>query len=289
MNLKKTRRTCQLPEKLHLLVVDSEAPRLFPKESELHELFNLFIATTTEHASAIIKQNEIHIALCDENLPTESGSEFLARLKQDHPSIIRLLSAEDADSTTVQEAVNRANIFKFIVKPWGFEMRTILEEAKQICMRRVKNQYNDDLTDLRSTTAIYDILQSELMRSIRYKVTFSAILLSITSPNKDNDLHTFLVDRLLLSKIADILQDQLRESDCAGRLEDNKFLVVLTEADEKGTRKFLERFLESVKKFDQEINRGMLPFNILSGTETLCGGKLMTESDLMATLYHRLK
>ncbi len=288
MTLKKTRRTSQLPEKLNLLVVDSEAPRLFPKDSELYELFNLFVTSTTERASAIIKQNDIHIALCEEDLPGESGSEFLARLKQEHPSIIRILSAEDTNTTTVLEAVNEANIFKFIVKPWGFEMRTILEEAKQICMTRIKNQYNDNLTSLRSTAAIYDILHGELMRSIRYKVTFSAILLSITSPNEESDLHSFLVDRFLLNKIAGILQDQLRESDCAGRLKDSKFLVLLTEADEEGTRIFMERFLESVGKFDQEINRGLLPFKILSGAETITGGKLTTENDLIKTLYHKL-
>ena len=288
MTLKKTRRTSQLPEKLNLLVVDSEAPRLFPKDSELYELFNLFVTSTTERASAIIKQNDIHIALCEEDLPGESGSEFLARLKQEHPSIIRILSAEDTNTTTVLEAVNEANIFKFIVKPWGFEMRTILEEAKQICMARIKNQYNDNLTSLRSTAAIYDILHGELMRSIRYKVTFSAILLSITSPNEESDLHSFLVDRFLLNKIAGILQDQLRESDCAGRLKDSKFLVLLTEADEEGTRIFMERFSESVGKFDQEINRGLLPFKILSGAETITGGKLTTENDLIKTLYHKL-
>lgn len=289
MSQEKTRRSSPLPDKLSLLVVDGEAPRLFPKDSELFELFNLFITTSTVRASTIIKQNDIHIALCEEDLPDGSGSEFLVRLKQEHPSIIRILSAEDANVDTFVEAINKANVFKFIVKPWGFEMRNILEEAKQSCISRIKNQYNDNLTSLLSTAAIYDMLHNELMRTVRHKVLFSVILISITSPDADSDLHSFLVDRFLLSKIADILQNELRESDNAGRLKDNKILVLLPEADVKGTRNFLKRFIKNVETFDREINRGLLPFKILSGVKTITGEKLVTEKDLIVTLYHKLK
>ncbi|MBU2646935.1 diguanylate cyclase [bacterium] len=288
MNPNPMRRTSQPPEKLNLLIVDSEAPRLFPRDSELREIFNLFVATTTDGASVIIQQNEIHIALCEDELPEDSGSEFLAHLKTEHPGIIRILSAEKSSATTMMEAINKANIFKFIVKPWDFRMRTILEEAKQYYIARYKNQYNDNLTNLRSTTAIYDILHSELTRSFRHKLTFSAILLEITSPDSHNDLHSFLVDRFLLKKIADILLNELRESDCAGRLKDNKFLVLLTEADAAGSQVFLGRFLERVASFDQNTNRGLLPFKIITGIETLTGAKLVTENDLIATLYHKL-
>ena len=239
-------------------------------------------------ANAIIKQNDIHIILCEEELPDQSGSEFLAQIKQHHPGIIRILAAEKTNDATITEAINKANIFKFIVKPWNFEMRTILEETRQYYISRIKNQYTDSLTNLRSTTAIYDILHSELTRSIRHKVTFSAILMNITNPNIESDLHSFLVDRFLLKKIAEILANELRESDCAGRLKDNKFLIILTEADNAGAKIFLQRFLTKVEAFDQEINRGLLPFTILTGIETITGEKLVTENDLVATLYHKL-
>lgn len=288
MSEKKTRRTAQLPEKLNLLVIDSEAPRLFPKDSELHEIFNMFVTTTLERASAIIKQNDIHIALCEEDLPDGSGSELLAKLKSQHPNIIRILSAEAESKTNMMEAINNANIFKFIVKPWGFELRTILEETRHRYLSRIQNQYTDSLTRLRSTTAIYDTLHSELTRSIRHKVTFSAVLLNITNPNEESDLHAFLVDRFVLRRIADILAEELRESDCAGRLKDNKILVLLTEADAEGTRVFLDRFNQSVENFEKEVNRGLLPFQVVTASETITGEKLVTENDLLATLYHKL-
>ncbi len=288
MSEKKTRRTSQLPEKLNLLVVDSEAPRLFPKDSELHEIFNMFVTTTTERASAIIKQNDIHIALCEEDLPDGSGSELLAKMKNQHPGIIRILSADKTSKTNMMEAINNANIFKFIIKPWGFELRTILEETKQVFLSRMQNQYIDNLTRLRSTTAIYDVLHSELTRSIRHQVTFSAVLLNVTNPNEASELHSFLVDRLVIRKIADILADELRESDCAGRLKDNKILVLLTEADEEGTQIFLDRFNKSIEIFDKEVNRGLLPFEVVTAAETINGEKVVTENDLLATLYHKI-
>lgn len=288
MSTKKTRRTSQLPEKLNLLIVDSEAPRLFPKESELHEIFSMFVTTTLERATAIVKQNDIHIAFCEEDLPDGKGSEFLIKLKQQHPDIIRILSAEKESKTDMMEIINEANIFKFIVRPWGFELRNILEEAKQFYLSRIQNEYTDNLTRLRSTAAIFDILHSELTRAARHKLTFSAVLMNITSPNQNSDLHAFLVDRFVLRKIADILWEELRESDSAGRLKDNKILVLLTEADNDGAEIFLQRFRKSVKKFDREVNRGLLPFEINTAVETVTGEKIVTENDLIATLYHKL-
>ncbi len=288
MSQTKAKQAAQPPEKLNLLVVDSEAPRLFPKDSEMHEIFNLFIATSVDRAIALIKQHTIHIALCEEDLPDGRGSDLLVRMKNDHPGIIRILSAEKSNAVSMKEAINKANIFRFIEKPWGFEMRTILEETRQICLSRTRNQYTDTITSLRSTTAIYDILHSELTRSLRHKLTFSVLLVSITSPNEENKLHNFLVDRFLLKKIADILLTDLRDSDYAGRLKDNKFLVILPEADTKGAQNFMDRFQESIKKFEQEINQGLLPFKIISAEETVTGKKLVTENDLIATLYHKL-
>lgn len=288
MSAQTSRRLPHLPDKLNLLVVDSEAPRLFPKESELHEIFHLFVTTTIERATAIVKQNEIHIALCEKDLPDGNGAEFLAHLRQQHPNTIRILSAEENGNTDMMEAVNTANIFKFIIKPWGFELRTILEETRKVYLNRILNQYTDPLTRLRSATAIYDILHSELTRSVRHKATFSVVLLNITSPNANSDLHAFLVDRFVLQKIAEILAKELRESDCAGRLKDNKILVLLTEADAKGAKTFLERFRTAVDRFDREENQGLLPFEIASATETITGKKLVTENDLFATLYHKL-
>lgn len=288
MSSLKTKKNSQLPEKLNLLVVDSEAPRLFPKDSELHEIFRMFITTTLEQANATIKQHDIHIALCEEILVDGKGSEFLIKLKNQHPGIIRILTAEEETKTDMMEAINEANIFKFVVKPWGFELRTILEETRQLYLTRINNEYTDSLTPLRSTAAIYDILNSELTRSYRHKVTFSTVLMHVTSPKTTSELHTFLVDRFVLTKVANILLEELRESDSAGRLKDNKILVILTEADEPGADNFLERFNKSVEVFDKEINKGMLPFEIKTASETISGEKIVTEHDLLTTLYHKM-
>lgn len=275
-------------EKLGVLVVDDDIDILALAKHELRHTYEVYGAENVIQAMEFLKKNEIAIALCDERLAGESGSELLAEIKKHYPEIVRILISGFTDTSAIMNAINKANIFKFIIKPWGKQLKIIVDEAQQFYLSRQTNQYKDSLTSLKSENTILDSLHSEIKRSNRYHTNLSTIMISIDNPKKESALHDFLVDRLLLKKMADILAAELRESDVAGRLRDNRFLVLLTETDSAGADIFLGRLLKQIDLFEKKVNRGLLPYVIKSSKITLGDKQAIETKDVIEHLYSQL-
>lgn len=272
-----------------LLVVDDDPDIIELVKKELQGLYEIFPALTMVEALEVLDRNKIDIALCDERLKGESGSELLTRIRELYPDIVRILISGYTDPDAIVKAINKANVFKFIVKPWGTNLKTVLEEASRYQLSQKRNQYRDSLTSLKSENTVLDSLHAELKRSGRYKTKLSVLLLSISNPKKESELHAFLVDRFLLKKIADILDLELRESDIAGRLSDNTFIVLLTETDRFGAQTFFNRFMQSVEHFEKTVNKGLLPYKINSALHTVDESESLEIDELIDLLYSGLE
>ncbi len=48
-----------------------------------------------------------------------NGIDFLAKVKEDYPHIIRVLLTGYTDIDTITESVNKGQIYKFFLKPWN--------------------------------------------------------------------------------------------------------------------------------------------------------------------------
>lgn len=276
-------------EKINILVVDDDIDILSLINHELKNSYKILTAENIPQAMVALKNHEIEIAICDERLAGESGSELLTEIKTHYPDIVRILISGYTDTNAIMNAINKANVFKFIVKPWGKQLKSIVEEAHQYYLEKKRNQYKDSLTSLKSENTIVDSLHAEIKRHTRYNNGLSVVLVSISNPKKDSELHAFLLDRFLLKKIADILAEELRESDTAGRLRDNKFLILLTETGIEGTEIFLGRFKNQVDQFEKNINKGLLPFKVETASHTLKENEAIENTELIAQLYNHLK
>ena len=59
-----------------------------------------------------------------------NGNEFLERVKEIYPDVVRLILTGDPDLHAVTNAINRGTIFKFLTKPWDDKVfLTNIEEA----------------------------------------------------------------------------------------------------------------------------------------------------------------
>ncbi|OGR14948.1 MAG: hypothetical protein A2097_09905 [Desulfobacula sp. GWF2_41_7] len=105
-----------------VLYVDDEEPiiasvkRLFRKEK-----FNLMTASSGEQGLEILKNNKIHLVISDQRMPQMSGTEFLTRVKANYPDTMRILLTGYTEINSIQEAINKGNIYKFLLKPWKGE------------------------------------------------------------------------------------------------------------------------------------------------------------------------
>jgi response regulator RpfG family c-di-GMP phosphodiesterase len=102
-----------------ILLVDDEAAVLALLQEDLERAGYLTVgATDPLKALAEIKQRNFSIIISDQRMPGLSGLELLSQAARIQPHATRILITAVMDIDTVIEAINRGDIFRFIVKPW---------------------------------------------------------------------------------------------------------------------------------------------------------------------------
>lgn len=101
-----------------ILVVDDEIRSLETLERILQDDFDVKTASTTEEAERILQEEWVQIVLCDQRMPGVSGVEFLKKVREQWPEVIRMIISGYTDSEDIISAVNEAGIYQYITKPW---------------------------------------------------------------------------------------------------------------------------------------------------------------------------
>src|SRR6202043_2601755 len=60
----------------------------------------------------------VSVVITDQQMPMVTGLEFLAQVKQIQPDATRILITAVLNLSTVIEAINKGEIYRFVVKPW---------------------------------------------------------------------------------------------------------------------------------------------------------------------------
>jgi signal transduction histidine kinase len=114
-----------------LVILDDEAnilsacARLFRNES-----FAVFTTTDPNEALRVIESQDIKVVLSDQRMPVLSGVEFLKRVKEKKPGVIRILFTGHTDIQSAEDAINKGEVYRFINKPWQDEdLRVVIRDA----------------------------------------------------------------------------------------------------------------------------------------------------------------
>ncbi len=114
-----------------LLLVDDEENILRSLVRLLRgEGYRILTATGGEQALQTLAANEVQVILSDQRMPGMSGSEMLSHAKALYPDAVRMVLSGYADLASVTDAINRGNIYKFLIKPWDDDLlRENIREA----------------------------------------------------------------------------------------------------------------------------------------------------------------
>ncbi|MBD3618993.1 MAG: sigma-54-dependent Fis family transcriptional regulator [Chromatiales bacterium] len=107
-----------MPTLPSILVVDDEPRSVEALERILEDEFEVFTATSVSEAEQILSREWVQVILCDQRMPDMSGVEFLARVRDQWPEVIRIIISGYTDAGDIIDAVNEAGIYQFISKPW---------------------------------------------------------------------------------------------------------------------------------------------------------------------------
>lgn len=80
--------------------------------------FRVLTADSAAAAMKIIRNEEIAVVVSDNIMPTTNGLEFLSSLKIHSPTTVKVLMSAYADLDSALAAINRSEVFRYVLKPW---------------------------------------------------------------------------------------------------------------------------------------------------------------------------
>ena len=160
-----------------ILVVDDE-PYVLRAIQRLLKSRDADVLTAPNGLQAIqtLKRNEnIAVVISDQFMPGMSGAELLEHIRQDYPDIVRVMLTGNNDLATAVEAINRGDVFRFVLKPWkNEELARIVEMAiEQFIVQSNHRLYQDFV---RAQNDRLKLLNEELERRVQERT--SALLSS---------------------------------------------------------------------------------------------------------------
>jgi type II secretory ATPase GspE/PulE/Tfp pilus assembly ATPase PilB-like protein/DNA-binding response OmpR family regulator len=141
-----------LIHKYRILLVDDDTNmleglvRVFRKES-----YEIITATSGSQALAILAKTEMHLIVSDYMMPKMTGAKLLQKVKELHPSTIRILLTGHAETDAVMAAIKDGAVYKFVLKPWhaddfritvslALEQYELQKKNRQLEQKNIANQ-----------------------------------------------------------------------------------------------------------------------------------------------------
>ena len=87
------------------------------------------------------RKGQFDLVISDERMPEMSGSEFLALVREKQPTVMRILLTGYADQAATIRAINEAQVFRYVSKPWNStELLAIVRDAIEIKTLKDRNE-----------------------------------------------------------------------------------------------------------------------------------------------------
>ena len=102
-----------------ILCVDDE-PNILSSLRRLFRAkgFQIRVAESGAAGLALLETEAVDLVISDMRMPEMDGAQFLAQVRLRWPDTVRLLLTGYSDITSIIDAINRGEIYRYITKPW---------------------------------------------------------------------------------------------------------------------------------------------------------------------------
>lgn len=152
-----------------ILVVDDEKIFLSALQQTLHRAgYDAVTFSSPLEALAELSKRKFSVIISDQLMPELSGLELLAKARQIQPYATRILATAVLNLDTVIAAINKGEIFRFIIKPWLHEefiatLKNAIQRHALICQN----------AHLQAATQSMNAQLVELNRSLEKQIQIS--------------------------------------------------------------------------------------------------------------------
>src|SRR4051812_46674416 len=124
-----------------VLYVDDEMNNLNSFKAAFRRDFEIYTAQSAREGRKILDSCEIGVIITDQRMPGMTGIEFLESILTVYPDTIRILLTGFSDMNAVMDAINRGQVYKYLVKPWqNDELKLYIQNALEIYHLRRENK-----------------------------------------------------------------------------------------------------------------------------------------------------
>lgn len=129
------------------------------------EGFRAITAATAEEAFTLLEKERIAVAFVDQNLPDLPGIEFLRRVRQRWPDIVRIMLTASADARTAMSAINDGHVYRYMTKPWdNNELRVVIRDSVKFyeLLRENRRLYELSVSQALQLRALNEALEKKV-------------------------------------------------------------------------------------------------------------------------------
>ena len=158
------------------------------------------------------------------------------------------------------------NINKLII-----DVKTLLTEKDFIA-------YHDSLTGIYNRHKFIEEFNKELKRSDRHNHNIAFAIMDIDKFKHINDEYGHNIGDLVLKTLADVIKENIRETDCFARWGGEEFVLLLPETEQKGAIALAEKIRNAVEKKN---------FNLASNVTISIGVSTYKKGEALESIYSR--
>jgi diguanylate cyclase (GGDEF)-like protein len=245
-----------------LLLVDDREENRIAMRAALDPLDETLLeARSGEEALRILMDQECACVLLDVDMPGMDGFETASLIRR-HPRLrgvpILFVTAHGRFQRVVVQGYE-AGAVDFLFKPVDpkvLRAKTSVFAAlfrTQRALRRANAQLReasqrDALTGLYNRRALGEMLRRELARSVRYGAPVSMLLVDVDDFKRINTVCGHAGGDRVLVRVAEVLEENVRDVDFVARIGGDEFFVLLPDADRHGAERVANRLLEAVRR-----------------------------------------
>jgi two-component system, cell cycle response regulator len=248
-----------------LIVEDDVAILSILDEAARSEGYLVRTSTSAREGMEAVKSFQPNLVLTDNDMPEMTGIEMLRELRRGKNYVTVIFISGRTDSQFVVEAL-KSGADDYIRKPFRIaELMARIEAAlranevhRELMSANLKLQDmvdHDDLTGLLNMRSMYDKIEVEISRAVRFGRYVSCVMLDMDKFKSVNDKHDHLFGSFVLKEVGQIIKASMRDVDFAARYGGDEFLIVLAETSSDGVRIFTERLRKSIEQRVFQLNQ----------------------------------
>jgi two-component system, sensor histidine kinase and response regulator len=145
--------------KKKILIVDDEAANLRALERLFRKDYDVITAGSGGAALVLLEQHDVALLISDQRMPEMTGIELLQKTVPLRPHMVRILLTGYTDVSTLIEAINCGQVYKYVTKPWNNDDLSLTVSRALEHFEANKSRHNLEMTAQRLRSRLNEISQ----------------------------------------------------------------------------------------------------------------------------------